>query len=70
MFQLNDAPYGGATAFPRLNVKVPAERGKVLFWYNLNGDNHDMEPTTMHAACPVFHGSKWGKIVHFGNFVE
>lgn len=65
MFQLNDAPYGGATAFPRLNVKVPAERGKVLFWYT-----HDMEPTTMHAACPVFHGSKWGKMVHSIKFVE
>lgn len=70
MFQLNDAPYGGATVFPRLNIKVPAERGKVLFWYNLNGDTHDMEPNTMHAACPVFHGSKWGKMVHSIKFVE
>ncbi|XP_001981171.2 prolyl 4-hydroxylase subunit alpha-1 isoform X2 [Drosophila erecta] len=59
MFYLNDAPNGGATVFPRINVKVPAERGKVLFWYNLDGETHDVDPKTVHAACPVFHGSKW-----------
>ncbi|XP_039493329.1 prolyl 4-hydroxylase subunit alpha-1 isoform X1 [Drosophila santomea] len=59
LFYLNDAPNGGATVFPRIDVKVPAERGKVLFWHNLNGETHDVEPNTLHAACPVFHGSKW-----------
>ncbi|EDW53544.1 GM12897 [Drosophila sechellia] len=68
MFYLNDAPYGGATVFPRLNVKVPAERGKVLLWYNLNGDSQDV--TTVHAVCPVFHGSKYGEIVHLVHFVQ
>ncbi|KMZ06902.1 prolyl 4-hydroxylase subunit alpha-1 [Drosophila simulans] len=62
MFYLNDAPYGGATVFPHLNVKVPAERGKVLLWYNLNGDTQDV--TTVHAACPVFHGSEYVIATH------
>ncbi|KAH8362970.1 hypothetical protein KR084_003835 [Drosophila pseudotakahashii] len=61
IFYLNDAAFGGATVFPRLNIKVPAERGKVLFFYNLNGETHHVEPNTLHAACPVFYGYKWGK---------
>ncbi|XP_036675465.3 prolyl 4-hydroxylase subunit alpha-1 [Drosophila suzukii] len=58
IFYLNDAPFGGATVFPRLNIKIPAERGKVLFWYNMNGETHHVDPNTLHAACPVIYGSK------------
>ncbi|XP_017020910.2 prolyl 4-hydroxylase subunit alpha-1-like [Drosophila kikkawai] len=59
LFYLNDAPHGGATAFTDLNIKVPAERGKVLFWYNLRGETHDFDFPTTHAACPVFQGFKF-----------
>lgn len=59
--QLSDAPHGGATAFPTLNLKVNAERGKVLFWYNLKGDTYDLDEHTGHGACPVFHGFKFGE---------
>ncbi|KAH8281020.1 hypothetical protein KR054_006984, partial [Drosophila jambulina] len=57
--QLNDAPHGGATAFTDLNIKVPAERGKVLFFYNLKGETLDLDLNTTHAACPVFQGFKY-----------
>ncbi|KAH8308347.1 hypothetical protein KR059_010904 [Drosophila kikkawai] len=60
LFYLNDAPHGGATAFTDLSIKVPAERGKVLFWYNLRGETHDFDFPTTHAACPVFQGFKFG----------
>ncbi|KAH8281021.1 hypothetical protein KR054_006990, partial [Drosophila jambulina] len=59
LFYLNDAPHGGATAFTDLNIKVPAERGKVLFWYNVKGETHDFDQKTTHAACPVFQGFKY-----------
>ncbi|KAH8313120.1 hypothetical protein KR067_000766, partial [Drosophila pandora] len=58
LFYLNDAPHGGATVFPMLNVKVPAEKGKILFWYNLKGETHDFDEKTLHGACPIFHGTK------------
>ncbi|KAH8281022.1 hypothetical protein KR054_006995, partial [Drosophila jambulina] len=59
IFYLNDAPHGGATAFTDLNIKVPAERGKVLFWYNIEGETLDLDWDTTHAACPVFLGFKY-----------
>nr|XP_043068306.1 prolyl 4-hydroxylase subunit alpha-2-like [Drosophila bipectinata] len=58
LFYLNDAPHGGATVFPDLMVKVPAQKGKVLFWHNLRGETHDFDVNTLHGACPVFHGTK------------
>ncbi|KAH8332870.1 hypothetical protein KR074_012171, partial [Drosophila pseudoananassae] len=58
LFYLNDAPHGGATVFPDLMVKVPAQKGKVLFWHNLRGETHDFDVKTLHGACPVFHGTK------------
>ncbi|XP_020811056.1 prolyl 4-hydroxylase subunit alpha-2-like [Drosophila serrata] len=59
LFYLNDAPHGGATVFPELKLKVNAERGKVLFWYNLKGETHDLDEKTMHGACPIIKGFKY-----------
>ncbi|XP_017076151.2 prolyl 4-hydroxylase subunit alpha-1 [Drosophila eugracilis] len=62
IFYLDDVPHGGATVFPRINVKVSAERGKVLFWRHVNGESHKMD---WHASCPVFDGSNSGKKLKF-----
>lgn len=64
LLKLNDAPHGGATVFPKLNVKVPAEKGKVLFWYNLRGETHDFDENTLHGACPLYHGTKLGEFLY------
>ncbi|KAH8384246.1 hypothetical protein KR200_009493 [Drosophila serrata] len=61
LFYLNDAPHGGATAFTDINIKVPAERGKVLFWHNLKGETYDLDLHTIHSACPVYQGFKFGE---------
>ncbi|XP_068154176.1 prolyl 4-hydroxylase subunit alpha-2-like [Drosophila tropicalis] len=59
-FYLNTVKHGGATVFPSLNLKVPAEKGKVLFWYNLDGESLDFDENTEHGACPVVDGIKLG----------
>ncbi|CAB3987475.1 Prolyl 4-hydroxylase subunit alpha-1 [Paramuricea clavata] len=58
LLYLTSVPYGGGTAFTRLNIYVRPDKGDVVFWYNLKqsgiGDN-----STFHAACPVLSGIKW-----------
>ncbi|XP_023036401.1 prolyl 4-hydroxylase subunit alpha-1 [Drosophila willistoni] len=58
LFYLNTVKHGGATVFPLLNLKVPAEKGKVLFWYNLDGESLDFDENTEHGVCPVVDGIK------------
>ncbi|XP_002020443.2 prolyl 4-hydroxylase subunit alpha-2 [Drosophila persimilis] len=58
LFYLNDMKHGGSTAFTDLQLKVPSERGKVLFWYNMRGETHDLDSRTLHGACPVINGTK------------
>ncbi|BFF92291.1 prolyl 4-hydroxylase subunit alpha-2-like [Drosophila madeirensis] len=58
LFYFNDVRHGGSTVFTSLQLKVPAERGKVLFWYNMRGESHDLDDQTLHGACPVIGGTK------------
>lgn len=46
--------------FPKLGVGVFPKRGRAIFWYNLHHDGTGDE-RTLHGACPVLLGSKWGK---------
>ncbi|XP_041452407.1 prolyl 4-hydroxylase subunit alpha-2-like [Drosophila obscura] len=58
LFYLNDARHGGSTVFSHLQLKVPSERGKVLFWFNMRGETHDLDTQTIHGSCPVIDGTK------------
>ena len=60
IFQLNDVERGGATAFPRAGVAVRPTKGGAAFWYNLKRSGKP-DPMTLHGACPVLLGHKWGK---------
>lgn len=51
---------GGATAFPRLGIKVRPEAGSAMFWVNIDHNGHYFEETT-HAGEPVLGDrEKWG----------
>jgi len=62
---------GGETIFPRFNgglerdpkdcetgLKVKPEAGKVIIFYNMRADGQ-MDPNSLHGACPVKEGTKW-----------
>lgn len=51
---------GGATVFPLLKSAVLPQKGSALFWYNVDTAGAIIKET-MHAACPVLVGSKWGR---------
>ena len=49
---------GGATTFPRLDLKVPPREGSILCFSNLDSDGRP-DPRTVHAGEPVTDGLKW-----------
>jgi len=63
---------GGETAFPRANgapapnqfhnckawTKIPARRGRALFFYSLHADA-SLNPASQHSGCAVRGGVKW-----------
>lgn len=50
---------GGSTVFTRLNVRVDPQKGSAIFWYNLFRNGEGILDT-VHGACPVLLGEKWG----------
>ena len=38
--------------------------GAAVFWYNLH-ESGDADTLTLHGACPMLHGTKWGKDIEF-----
>lgn len=59
--QLNDVQAGGRTVFPRIGAGVVPVKGSAVFWYNLF-ESGDPDKLTLHGACPVLYGTKWGKL--------
>lgn len=57
--QLDRADVGGAVVFPRIGLKVDADVGDAVVWFNLLGDGTE-NIRARHAACPVLIGQKWG----------
>ncbi|ELU05926.1 hypothetical protein CAPTEDRAFT_153364 [Capitella teleta] len=58
LFYLSRVHLGGATVFPKLNVRVPPVKNGAAFWYNAR-PNGEHDKRTLHAGCPVVLGEKW-----------
>lgn len=56
---MSDVEQGGATVYPIYKVAVKPKKGTAVFWFNLHKDG-SVDTTTLHGACPVIVGSKWG----------
>ncbi|KAL2094406.1 hypothetical protein ACEWY4_009125 [Coilia grayii] len=58
LIYMSDVRLGGSTVFPDVGAELTPQKGSAVLWYNMlrNGLEDDR---TLHAACPVFVGSKW-----------
>ena len=57
---MSDVPAGGRTVFPRAGAGVAPIGGSAVFWYNLKKSG-DPDTMTLHGACPILYGTKWGR---------
>ncbi len=56
---LNDVEQGGETSFPRLKKSVIPEKGKVVFFENIDFQTDEPYLESLHAGQPVLKGEKW-----------
>jgi prolyl 4-hydroxylase len=62
---LNDVEEGGCTGFPKLNIEVKPQQGKLLIFHNVIKDSgketgrSERHPLSEHAGRPVIKGNKW-----------
>lgn len=57
---LNDVTKGGGTKMTKLNITVPAEKGKLLVFHNTVSDiDHTRHELSEHAGLPVEEGEKF-----------
>ena len=62
---LNDDFSGGATAFPKLDLAVEPEAGKVVVFDNCEAGTTGVHPQSLHAGMPVHGGEKWAANLWF-----
>lgn len=60
---LNDEFSGGETNFSKLNKKIQPQKGKLVFWNNLD-ESGDTNLNMIHAGMPVLNGQKWALVIY------
>jgi prolyl 4-hydroxylase len=56
---LNTPKKGGGTVFPKLDLTVPAEAGKLVVFHNCLPGLLKRDPKSLHGGAPVEDGEKW-----------
>ena len=56
---LNDVVKGGGTKMTKLNITIPAEKGKLLVFENVHSGTNKRHELSEHAGMPVIEGEKW-----------
>lgn len=57
LFYLNDVDEGGETEFPKLNMKVAAKAGRMVYFENYKDGSIDYN--SLHRSIPIKKGEKW-----------
>lgn len=56
---LNDVEQGGCTAFPKLNINVEPEKGKLVIFENVYKNTNKRHDLSLHSGMPVIKGEKY-----------
>ena len=56
---LNNVKKGGETYFPKIDLCIKPELGKMLVFSNTLENTNDRHPNSIHAGLPVYEGEKW-----------
>ena len=56
---LNTVKAGGDTEFPKLNINVKPNLGRMVVFQNTGSDSSKPDPRSLHAGKPVLDGEKW-----------
>jgi prolyl 4-hydroxylase len=59
---LNDGFVGGETEFPKLNIIIKPEVGKLVIWDNTLEDGSS-DPNSLHAGLPIIAGTKYIAVI-------
>jgi prolyl 4-hydroxylase len=58
MIYLNDDMEGGETDFPKLNKKIKPQKGKAIWWKNIDENGKGIDEV-FHEGCPIINGKKY-----------
>jgi prolyl 4-hydroxylase len=56
---LNTPEEGGDTIFPKQKRALKAEKGRLLFFSNVEQNTNILHPDSLHGGMPVIKGEKW-----------
>lgn len=61
LIYLNDNFTGGETDFPKKDIKISPQTGKMVIWSNI--ENGKLDHDSLHAGLPVITGEKWISVI-------
>jgi prolyl 4-hydroxylase len=56
---LNNVEQGGSTSFPKLNIDIKPEKGKLVIFENVYTNTNIKHELSLHAGTPVIKGEKY-----------